>query len=54
VLQKRVAVDDVEIEGDASEEFGVLRKLLGIFEACLVWACGYRTNLGLYSSFLFG
>jgi hypothetical protein len=45
-------VDDVELEVDASVlEFGVLRKLLDIFEAWLVWACGHRAKLGLYSSF---
>jgi hypothetical protein len=33
------------------QEFGVFRKLLDIFEAWLVWACGRRAKLGLYSSF---
>jgi len=50
--KKRVAVDDVELEGDASvQEFGVFKKLLDIFEAWLVWACGHWAKLGLYSSF---
>jgi hypothetical protein len=50
--KKRVAVDDVELEVDASvQEFGVFRKHLDIFEAWLVWACGNRAKLGLYSSF---
>jgi hypothetical protein len=48
----RVAVADVELEVDTSvQEFGVFRKLLDIFEAWLVWACGHRAKLGLYSSF---
>jgi hypothetical protein len=42
---KRVAVDDVELEVDALvQEFGVFRKLPNIFEAWLVWACGHRAN----------
>jgi hypothetical protein len=45
-------VDDIELEVDASvQEFGVFKKLLDIFEALLVWACGHRAKLGLYSSF---
>lgn len=34
---------------DASKEFGVLRKLLGLFEAYLCWACEHRHFLGLHS-----
>jgi hypothetical protein len=50
--KKRVAVDDVELEVDTLEqEFGVFKKLLDIFEVWLVWACGRRAKLGLYSSF---
>lgn len=37
-------------DGDTSEEFGVLRKLLGLFEAWLSWACERRPFLGLHSS----
>jgi hypothetical protein len=33
------------------EEFGVYMKLLDIFDAWLVWACGCRARLVLYSSF---
>lgn len=29
-------------DGDASEEFGVLRKLLGLFDVWLGWACERR------------
>jgi hypothetical protein len=36
-------------DGDASEEFGVLMKLLGLFEAWLGWACEHRLFLGLHS-----
>jgi hypothetical protein len=37
-------------DGDASEEFGVLRKLIGLFELWLGWACEHRLFLGLQSS----
>lgn len=37
-------------DGDTLEEFGVLRKLLGLFEAWLGWACERRHFLGLHSS----
>jgi hypothetical protein len=37
-------------DGDASKEFGVLGKLLGLFEALLGWACEHRLFLGLHSS----
>jgi hypothetical protein len=37
-------------DGDTSEEFGVLRKLLGLFEAWVGWACECRPFLGLHSS----
>jgi hypothetical protein len=36
-------------DGDALE-FGVLRKLLGLFESWLGWACEHRLFLGLHSS----
>jgi hypothetical protein len=45
-------VDDTDLEVNASmQELGVFRKLLNIYEVCLVWACGHRAKLGLYSSF---
>jgi hypothetical protein len=37
-------------DGDTSEEFGVLRKLLGLFEAWIGWACERRPFMGLHSS----
>jgi hypothetical protein len=37
-------------DGDTSEEFGVLRELLGLFEAWIGWACERRPFLGLHSS----
>jgi len=37
-------------DGDASKEFGVLRKLLGLFEAWLGWACQNRLFWALHSS----
>jgi hypothetical protein len=36
-------------DGDASKEFGFLRKLVGLFEAWLGWACEHRLFLGLHS-----
>jgi hypothetical protein len=37
-------------DGDTSEEFGVLRKLLGLFDAWIGWACERRPFLGFHSS----